>query len=85
MTAPAGPATILRAAVHPGPVDRVCGQVMFELLGADQAEDDVALLMLVRPRRAPVAPKGLQARAEVNGAGPTRELRSNIPTAEGPP
>jgi sigma-B regulation protein RsbU (phosphoserine phosphatase) len=38
----------LCAAVRPGPADAVCGKVMFELLGADRADDDVALLMLVR-------------------------------------
>jgi putative methionine-R-sulfoxide reductase with GAF domain len=38
----------LCAAIRPGPADVVCGTVMFELLGADRAEDDVALLMLVR-------------------------------------
>jgi serine phosphatase RsbU (regulator of sigma subunit) len=38
----------LCSAVAPGPADVVCGKVMFELLGADQADDDVALLMLVR-------------------------------------
>jgi serine phosphatase RsbU (regulator of sigma subunit) len=38
----------LCAAVRSGPADAVCGKVMFELLGADQADDDVALLMLVR-------------------------------------
>jgi phosphoserine phosphatase RsbU/P len=38
----------LCATVQPGPADAVCGKVMFELLGADQAADDVALLVLVR-------------------------------------
>ena len=38
----------LCAAIRPGPADAVCGQVMFELLGADRADDDVALLMLLR-------------------------------------
>lgn len=38
----------LCAAVRPGPADAVCGKVMFELLGADRADDDVALLMVVR-------------------------------------
>jgi sigma-B regulation protein RsbU (phosphoserine phosphatase) len=38
----------LCAAVRPGPPDEVCGKVMFEMLGADRAEDDVALLSLLR-------------------------------------
>jgi sigma-B regulation protein RsbU (phosphoserine phosphatase) len=36
--------TVLR----PGPADAVCGKVMFELLGGEQAADDVAILMLSR-------------------------------------
>ncbi|GAA5131584.1 PP2C family protein-serine/threonine phosphatase [Pseudonocardia adelaidensis] len=35
-------------ALCPGPADAVCGKVMFELLGSDQADDDVAVLMLSR-------------------------------------
>ncbi|OZM77319.1 PP2C family protein-serine/threonine phosphatase [Pseudonocardia sp. MH-G8] len=35
-------------ALHPGPADAVCGKVMSEMLGADQAADDVAVLMLSR-------------------------------------
>jgi serine phosphatase RsbU (regulator of sigma subunit) len=38
----------LCAALCPGPADAVCGKVMFELLGADPADDDVAVLMLSR-------------------------------------
>jgi serine phosphatase RsbU (regulator of sigma subunit) len=38
----------LCGAVWPGPADAVCGKVMFELLGAEQADDDVAVLMLSR-------------------------------------
>jgi serine phosphatase RsbU (regulator of sigma subunit) len=38
----------LCAAVRPGPADLVCGKVMSELLGAEQADDDVAILMLSR-------------------------------------
>jgi phosphoserine phosphatase RsbU/P len=38
----------LCAAVRPGPADAVCGKVMFELLDAEQAADDVAVLMLSR-------------------------------------
>jgi len=38
----------LRAAVRPEPADMVCGKVMFEMLGADQAADDVAVLMVSR-------------------------------------
>jgi serine phosphatase RsbU (regulator of sigma subunit) len=32
----------------PGPADAICGKVMFELLGADPATDDVAVLMVSR-------------------------------------
>jgi anti-sigma regulatory factor (Ser/Thr protein kinase) len=35
-------------ALRPGPADAVCGKVMFDLLGSDQAADDVAILMLSR-------------------------------------
>jgi len=35
-------------ALCPGPADAICGKVMFELLGADQPDDDVAVLMLSR-------------------------------------
>jgi anti-sigma regulatory factor (Ser/Thr protein kinase) len=35
-------------ALRPGPADAVCGKVMFEMLGAEQAADDVAVLMLSR-------------------------------------
>jgi phosphoserine phosphatase RsbU/P len=38
----------LCVAVRPGPADVVCGKVMFEMLGADQADDDVAVLMVSR-------------------------------------
>lgn len=38
----------LRRALCPGPADAVCGKVMFELLGSEQADDDVAVLMLSR-------------------------------------
>jgi phosphoserine phosphatase RsbU/P len=38
----------LCAAVCPGPADAVCGKVMYELLGAEQAADDVAVLMMSR-------------------------------------
>ena len=38
----------LCAAVRPGPADAVCGKVMFELLGREQAPDDVAVLMVSR-------------------------------------
>jgi sigma-B regulation protein RsbU (phosphoserine phosphatase) len=38
----------LRAALCPGPADAICGKVMFELLGADTADDDVAVLMVSR-------------------------------------
>jgi sigma-B regulation protein RsbU (phosphoserine phosphatase) len=38
----------LCVALCPGPADAVCGKVMFEMLGPDQAEDDVAVLMLAR-------------------------------------
>jgi serine phosphatase RsbU (regulator of sigma subunit) len=40
----------LCAAIRPGRADAVCAEVMFELLGADRAGDDVALLMLLRLR-----------------------------------
>jgi phosphoserine phosphatase RsbU/P len=38
----------LCAALCPGPADSICGKVMFELLGADPADDDVAVLMMSR-------------------------------------
>jgi phosphoserine phosphatase RsbU/P len=38
----------LCAALCPGPADAICAKVMFELLGADRAADDVAVLMLSR-------------------------------------
>jgi sigma-B regulation protein RsbU (phosphoserine phosphatase) len=38
----------LCAALCPGPADVICGQVMFDLLGADPADDDVAVLMVSR-------------------------------------
>ncbi|MHA6619824.1 PP2C family protein-serine/threonine phosphatase [Pseudonocardia sp. DLS-67] len=38
----------LCTALCPGPADAVCGKVMFELLGSEQADDDVAVLMLSR-------------------------------------
>jgi phosphoserine phosphatase RsbU/P len=38
----------LCSAVRPGPAEAACGTVMFEMLGATPAEDDVAVLMLVR-------------------------------------
>jgi anti-sigma regulatory factor (Ser/Thr protein kinase) len=39
----------LCAALRPGPADAVCATVMAQLLGGDQAADDVAVLMLSRP------------------------------------
>ncbi|QYN37040.1 SpoIIE family protein phosphatase [Pseudonocardia sp. DSM 110487] len=38
----------LCAALCPGPADAICGKVMFELLGAHPADDDVAVLMMSR-------------------------------------
>lgn len=38
----------LCATLCPGPADVICGQVMFDLLGADPAADDVAVLMVSR-------------------------------------
>jgi serine phosphatase RsbU (regulator of sigma subunit) len=38
----------LCTALCPGPADAVCGKVMFELLGSDRTDDDVAVLMLSR-------------------------------------
>jgi serine phosphatase RsbU (regulator of sigma subunit) len=38
----------LCAALCPGAADAICGKVMFEMLGADTADDDVAVLMLSR-------------------------------------
>jgi serine phosphatase RsbU (regulator of sigma subunit) len=38
----------LCASVCPGPADSICGKVMFELLGAEPAADDVAVLMVSR-------------------------------------
>ncbi len=52
----------LCAAVRPGPADEVCGKVMFELLGPDQASDDVAVLMLSRLMTDGIEPLDLHAR-----------------------
>jgi sigma-B regulation protein RsbU (phosphoserine phosphatase) len=38
----------LCSALCPGPADAVCGKVMFELLGSERTDDDVAVLMLSR-------------------------------------
>jgi serine phosphatase RsbU (regulator of sigma subunit) len=38
----------LCTALCPGPADAVCGKVMFELLGSERTDDDVAVLMLSR-------------------------------------
>lgn len=38
----------LRASLVPGPADEICAKVMFELLGAIPADDDIAVLMVSR-------------------------------------
>jgi serine phosphatase RsbU (regulator of sigma subunit) len=38
----------LCTALCPGPADAICGKVMFELLGPDSPDDDVAVLLLSR-------------------------------------
>jgi len=43
-------------AVHPGAASEVCAEVMVELIGDEEPEDDVALLTLRRPDRADVGP-----------------------------
>jgi sigma-B regulation protein RsbU (phosphoserine phosphatase) len=75
-------------ALHAGPADAVCGKVMFELLGSDQAADDVAVLMLSRLvapgtepllLRLPAVPEALR---EVRGS--VRRWLSDLGAAPGP-
>ncbi|TQM10705.1 ATP-binding SpoIIE family protein phosphatase [Pseudonocardia kunmingensis] len=75
-------------ALRPGPADAVCGKVMFELLGADRAADDVAVLMLSRLvahgtepllLRLPAAPAALE---QVRSA--VRRWLSDVGAAPGP-
>jgi anti-sigma regulatory factor (Ser/Thr protein kinase) len=51
-------------AVEPGPPESVCIRVMSELLGGDQASDDIAILMLSRVAISAAAPLDIRVPAE---------------------
>ncbi|GAA1264273.1 hypothetical protein GCM10009609_29330 [Pseudonocardia aurantiaca] len=59
--------------VEPGPSEAVCVRVMSELLGGDQATDDIALLMLSRTPTDGTEPLAVRVRAE---PGALRRIRT---------